>query len=382
MNNFYQEIPVFRDFGGSIDPQNFVKVPKDWQIVITDVVMSTVAIQNGQYKSVNAVGAAVISAILNLDETLDLPFIFGGDGATLLIPSKLTDKTIEALQGVQNIAKNLSLDLRASIVPVSGIYDQKAILEIGRHQISSRYKQAVFGGNGFDLAEKMIKNPETRHLFEVTKNPQTVANIQGFSCRWQPILSRFGETISLIIKIKNPRQVEFYSQILAKITQIYGDSKDYHPINSQNLKLSISPSELQIEEKSFNTKSSISGRFGNIARLVFEGFYGTIFDKANLTMSLTDKKQNIIQSTDYRKFDGSLKMIMSGTSKQRLILTQFLDELYQNNKIFYGIHTSDSALLTCLVFEGTNKEMHFVDGNHGGYALAAKNLKAQIKLAN
>ncbi|MEP0899817.1 DUF3095 family protein [Nodosilinea sp. FACHB-13] len=39
----------------------------------------------------------------------------------------------------------------------------------------------------------------------------------------------------------------------------------------------------------------------------------------------------------------------------------------------------DRALMTCLVFERSGREVHFVDGADGGYALAAKPLKEKLK---
>ena len=382
MNNFYQKIPAFTDFRDSTNPKNFFPVPENWYIIITDVVMSTVAIENGQYKSVNSVGAAVISAVLNLNENIELPFIFGGDGATLLIPPELRSGAAEALQGVKNIAKNLDLDLRASIVSVAEIYSRKGSLTISKHRIGPKYTQAVFGGNGFDLAERIIKNTNTRHLFEIENNPKVLANIKGFTCRWKPVLSYFGETISLIIKIQEQTESNFYAHIFQKIEEIYGDSSQHHPINPKNLKLSLNLKELEVENQVLKNQNIKKSNFINVINYFIQNIYGTIFNKASLTMSLDHKKKNIVQNTDYRKFDGSLKMIISGNSAQRLILNEFLESLYQNGKIIYGIHVSDSALLTCLVFENTDKEVHFVDGNNGGYALAAKNFKKQLKSLN
>jgi hypothetical protein len=37
------------------------------------------------------------------------------------------------------------------------------------------------------------------------------------------------------------------------------------------------------------------------------------------------------------------------------------------------------ALLTCIVFSYNGNHVHFVDGSDGGYALAARSLKAQLK---
>jgi hypothetical protein len=44
----------------------------------------------------------------------------------------------------------------------------------------------------------------------------------------------------------------------------------------------------------------------------------------------------------------------------------------------YGVHVSRHALMTCLVFDRFGKQVHFVDGANGGYALAAKQLKQQL----
>jgi hypothetical protein len=46
--------------------------------------------------------------------------------------------------------------------------------------------------------------------------------------------------------------------------------------------------------------------------------------------------------------------------------------------LFYGIQISDSALMTCMVFDRKDRHLHFVDGASGGYALAAKQMKSQL----
>jgi hypothetical protein len=43
------------------------------------------------------------------------------------------------------------------------------------------------------------------------------------------------------------------------------------------------------------------------------------------------------------------------------------------------MHRSSEALLTCIVFSYNGNHMHFVDGSDGGYALAARGLKQQLK---
>ena len=52
---------------------------------------------------------------------------------------------------------------------------------------------------------------------------------------------------------------------------------------------------------------------------------------------------------------------------------------YENNNLVYGIHKSNSALMTCLIFQRHGKHIHFVDSSNGGYALASKELKNRLK---
>ena len=61
-------------------------LPEGWALAVADVVSSTEAIAAGKYKSVNMAGASVITAVLNVLEGSDYPFVFGGDGAVIAVP--------------------------------------------------------------------------------------------------------------------------------------------------------------------------------------------------------------------------------------------------------------------------------------------------------
>ena len=43
------------------------------------------------------------------------------------------------------------------------------------------------------------------------------------------------------------------------------------------------------------------------------------------------------------------------------------------------MHKSREALVTCIVFSYNGSHVHFVDGSDGGYAMAARDLKARRK---
>jgi hypothetical protein len=59
-------------------------------------------------------------------------------------------------------------------------------------------------------------------------------------------------------------------------------------------------------------------------------------------------------------------------------LNRYLKNNYKKGKLVYGLHISDRALMTCLVFERNGRQVHFVDGADGGYAVAAKAMKRRI----
>src|SRR5687767_12090876 len=95
--NFYTSIPPIHHINEITDLAHYRDVPEDWIIAVTDVVNSTRAIERGRYKDVNAVAVASIAAMLNLNRDMEIPFVFGGDGATLLIPPTLEAAAKNAL---------------------------------------------------------------------------------------------------------------------------------------------------------------------------------------------------------------------------------------------------------------------------------------------
>jgi hypothetical protein len=72
-------------------------------------------------------------------------------------------------------------------------------------------------------------------------------------------------------------------------------------------------------------------------------------------------------------------MIIAGNAAQRERLTRYLEDGYKRGALVYGLHITDRALMTCLVFERMGRQVHFVDGADGGYALAAKAMKERLR---
>ena len=81
------------------------------------------------------------------------------------------------------------------------------------------------------------------------------------------------------------------------------------------------------------------------------------------------------RTTDSEKFDDMLKMVIASDETSLLRFQNFLEEAYHKGELVYGLHTSDSSIMTCLVFERNGSQVHFVDSTNGGYPMAAKAFK-------
>ena len=69
-------------------------------------------------------------------------------------------------------------------------------------------------------------------------------------------------------------------------------------------------------------------------------------------------------------------MTLAISPGDRRHLVERLESLHREGAIRFGWHTSDRAIMTCLIHTNHEDEVHFVDSADGGYAAAAKMLKA------
>ena len=87
---FYSRLPVNEIPLGDLlmEEHLFFKIPANWHVVITDVKNSTAAIRKGLHETINLVATGSIVAVLNIayKSKLTVPFFFGGDGASFIIP--------------------------------------------------------------------------------------------------------------------------------------------------------------------------------------------------------------------------------------------------------------------------------------------------------
>ena len=384
--DFYANLPILENFVDITNSENFYAVPKDWVVIITDIAESTKEIESGKYKDINLLGACSIIVILNVVGDLEIPFVFGGDGASLLIPSRFVSDAEQALLAVKKLAADeFNLTLRIGIVPIAAIISSYEI-QVAKLRISDNYVQAILRGGGISYATRLVKDKATTDLYSPKfENPYAIGDFSGLECRWQDILTRHEEILSLIICVTAPSQSQidnFYREVINQIERIYGQGTECHPVVSENLQLSFREKNLLSETRVFNPSKSWLERALYIWKLRLINFIGLILMTFNIKtgdLNWGDYKQIVAEATDFKKFDDMLRMVISGKTRQRQKLIDYLEKKFQEGRLVYGFHISNRVLMTCLVFERDGRQVHFVDGADGGYTLAAKDMKEKMK---
>lgn len=381
---FYSELPTLDNFFEVTDYQNFVCAPNDWYILITDVVDSTKAIESGLYKEVNLLGACSIGAVINITGNIEIPFIFGGDGASILIPPSLLSAAKQALIAAKNLAKqNFDLDLRVGIVPISTVAGAGYKVKVAKYKVFGQYQQAVFSGGGINYATDLVKNPDPTNIYSLNnlETSSKVANFSGVCCPWQDIQSLYGEINSLIVTAMvedGEQSALIYQEVLAEIQTIYGIEEGFSPFYSGNLKLTFQDKDLTSLLKIKSSARNSLWHKTLLLQLKAQNLIALAFHKLKIeckVLKCVENQQEVIKATDYQKFSDTLNMIISGTPAQRKKLVAFLEQKHEQGKLVYGLHTSDRALITCYVNDPNGCHVHFVDGADGGYTLAAKAMK-------
>ncbi len=165
---------------------------------------------------------------------------------------------------------------------------------------------------------------------------------------------------------------------MQRIESIYGGADRSRPVTEDRVRAAFSKRVLNNEIGVHMWRYGTLRRALRRVKLRSVVLLGWILMKYRITFKTADwgmYKKDLIANTDFRKFDGSLRLVLSGTESQRQELKRFLTKLTEESLIRFGIHVSDSAIITCLVEQRQSVHFHFVDAAGGGYAAAAKIMK-------
>jgi len=377
MQDFYLKLPVLTDFASLANESNYSIAPSDWWVILTDIQGSTKAIHEGRYKDVNTLGAASISAAQNALDNLEFPFVFGGDGATLLVPNGSQEIVLETLAGLQDIARlNFGLILRLGFIQISELEKHGAHIKVAKFAVSESCVLAEFYGNGLQVAEEFFKEEGSR--LEYCGSKISDPNLNGLSCRWKPLTSRNGVILSVIIEARTEKGLNTsatFNRVIQQLEAIFsGGMESANPALGELRGYRSAPTLLREERRYQKRRFTFSG----ISRAIEILIAGCLFNFKVPIPKLRRYVEDIPSHCDFRKFDSSFRAVLDCSYEQAQAIEFLLQNEYSTGTLYFGIHRSDEAMMTCLV-EGLKpgEHLHFIDGSGGGYTLAAKQMKMQ-----
>jgi Protein of unknown function (DUF3095) len=374
-DRFYGGIKVFRGFSSLMDPALYVPLPDDWIVGVADIVESTKAIADARYKAVNMAGASVIAAVTNALEGREFPFVFGGDGASFAIAPGDLDLAREALAATAIwVEESLSLVMRVALIPVAAIRAQGLDVRVARFGPSANLSYAMFSGGGLGWADAAMKRGE----FAVAKAPPgTQPDLSGLSCRFEEIPSVRGLILSVLVVPARGADPRAFRKVIEDVVALAERTPDAgRPVPEQGPPLKWPPAGVDYEARATRGGSLLKRR-GVV--LAFS-LWAYVIMKFGITVgNFVPKRylQQVVENSDFRKYDDGLRMILDCTPELADVLAQRLVEAAANGVVRYGLHRQDAAMMTCFTPSVMRADhVHFIDGARGGYASAATALKA------
>jgi len=387
---FYKNIPALQQPISAVlaNPAYFKDIPENWHVVVADINNSTGAVSGGKHADVNLIAAGCLIVALNISKAqqVEIPYFFGGDGGTVLVPDFLLEKVLAGLQAhKQNSLKNFSLDLRIGSVPVKEIYNAGYEMKLAKVEMTAGFLKPILIGNGLKYSEKRVKQNEVDgpgiEKKEMNLQSPDELNLQGMECRWDEVRppSKAAEVVCLLIEATDPnRQMAVYRDVLNTLEEIYGNANERHPLTIKMLRLKNSVQKIQ---KEMLARYSKTKPFFMLKRLV-ENFIGAFYFRYDLTVNKMSGHQylsQLIAQSEILTIDGRINAIISGTKENRIRFIKYLTEQEQSGILVFGHHVSPSSIMTCYVEDMKNKHTHFVDGSDGGYTAASRELKPKLQ---
>jgi hypothetical protein len=374
-DTFYSGIPVFRGFTRLMEPSLYSPLPDDWSVGVADIVESTKAIAAQRYKAVNMAGAAVIASVTNALEGREFPFVFGGDGASFAVAPGDLERAREALSATAAwVKEDLDLVMRVALVPLRAIRAQGLDVRVARFGPSANLSYAMFSGGGLGFADAAMKRGE----FAIEPAPPgTQPDLSGLSCRFEEIPAARGLILSVLVVPTARAEPRAFRKVIEDILQLVERTPDAgRPVPSGGPPLKWPPQGIEYEARA-TRRGPLFARRSMVLALTLWAYVVMRLDIKVGNFVPKNYVRQVVENSDFRKYDDGLRMILDCTEELANALTERLAKAAANGVVRYGLHRQDAAMMTCFTPSVMRSDhVHFIDGARGGYASAATALKA------
>jgi hypothetical protein len=380
---FFASLPLLCAARDTFDTSRYRSAPDDWELAVTDIVDSTGAIAKGQHKTVNFVAAMGIAALRNLCAPIRIPFLFGGDGAVVMVPPEYAAKARIELARVRGMAaREFEVTLRVGLVPVKELRRLGSDVLVGRYEPTPGNSFGVFLGGGVGLLEASIRGRGNDDIAALADVPVALddgapVDLEGLSCRWDTLHSARGAMLTLILQ-GGADMTEVYANVVA----LAGPDSENRPVRQDTLKARWPPVGFMLEARARRRGRSLVAW---VCRVLIETLLARLVLARAKPIGSFDPdryRSEVVTNTDFCKHDETVCLVMDCPPAAVEAIKRYLDEAAPARGIRYGIHVSQTALMTCLVTSPEDSlHVHFVDGGAGGYTSASRSLKSAAHAA-
>jgi hypothetical protein len=194
------------------------------------------------------------------------------------------------------------------------------------------------------------------------------------SCRFEEIPSARGIILSVLVVPARGADPGAFRELIEDIVALVERSPDAgRPVPPGGPPLRWPPAGLEFEARAQRGGPLLKRRIAVLAQTLFVylvmryGIHiGGFVPKTYI--------QQVVENSDFRKYDDGLRMILDCTPELERKLTQLLAK--SAGVARYGLHRQDAAMMTCFTPSALRSDhVHFIDGARGGYASAATALK-------
>ncbi len=342
--------------------------------------MSTAAIEQGRYRAVNLAGAAAIAAIRNALTGIEIPFVFGGDGSSLLIPPEHRGTVEVILAATVAWARDgLGLTLRAALVPVAAVRAAGHDLRVARYAASADVSYAMIMGGGLAWAEAAMK--AGTHAIAAGSDG-VPPDLTGLSCRFAPVTSRGRLVLSLIVlpgcEADPARLRAVLADVLAAVDAMPEMGRPL-PVAGPGMR----PPWSGLAEDAKAAGPLLGSDALRYLRLLAGRSVSCAVFRLGLQIGRFSPRlyrRQLTANADFRKYDDGLRLTVACPPETADAIERRLMQAQAEGVVTYGLHRQEAAVVTCITPLPTQADhLHFVDGAGGGYARAAQDLKRVAK---
>ncbi|MDI1261902.1 MAG: DUF3095 family protein, partial [bacterium] len=208
-------------------------------------------------------------------------------------------------------------------------------------------------------------------------HPGTQPDLSGLSCRFEEMPATRGLILSVLVVPARGADPLAFRKVIEDIIKLIEKSPDAgRPVPPGGPPLRWPPAGVDYEARAARGGSMLKRRTMVLAVTLWAYVVMRFGIKVGNFVP-KNYVQQVVENSDFRKYDDGLRMILDCTEDLERALTGILAKAALNRIVRYGLHRQDAAMMTCFTPSVMRSDhVHFIDGARGGYASAATALKA------